>query len=42
MRYVLLLRGINVGGKNKVSMKDLKMNIAELGLRYNRDTEEKA
>ena len=31
MRYVLLLRGINVGGKNKVSMNDLKMNIAELG-----------
>lgn len=31
MRYVLLLRGINVGGKNKVSMKDLKMNIGELG-----------
>ena len=30
MRYVLLLRGINVGGKNKVSMNDLKMNIAEL------------
>lgn len=24
MRYVLLLRGINVGGKNKVSMDDLK------------------
>ena len=31
MRYVLLLRGINVGGKNKVSMNDLKMNIGELG-----------
>ena len=31
MKYVLLLRGINVGGKNKVSMKDLKMNIGELG-----------
>ena len=24
MRYILLLRGINVGGKNKVSMGDLK------------------
>lgn len=24
MRYILLLRGINVGGKNKVSMSDLK------------------
>ena len=31
MKYVLLLRGINVGGKNKVSMKDLKTNIGELG-----------
>ena len=31
MKYVLLLRGINVGGKNKVSMNDLKMNIGELG-----------
>ena len=24
MRYILLLRGVNVGGKNKVSMSDLK------------------
>lgn len=24
MKYIALLRGINVGGKNKVSMKDLK------------------
>jgi hypothetical protein len=31
MKYVLLLRGINVGGKNKVSMADLKDAIAYLG-----------
>ena len=31
MKYVLLLRGINVGGKNKVSMADLKDAIASLG-----------
>ena len=31
MRYVLLLRGINVGGKNKVIMADLKADLAELG-----------
>jgi len=24
MQYIALLRGINVGGKNKVSMSDLK------------------
>ncbi|MBF1193161.1 MAG: DUF1697 domain-containing protein, partial [[Eubacterium] sulci] len=24
MRYILLLRGVNVGGKNKVSMSELK------------------
>jgi len=24
LKYILLLRGINVGGKNKVSMRDLK------------------
>lgn len=30
-RYVLLLRGINVGGKNKVNMKTLKQQLAELG-----------
>ena len=27
MRYILLLRGINVGGKNKVSMSDLKKSL---------------
>ena len=31
MRYVLLLCGINVGGKNKVVMADLKADLAELG-----------
>jgi len=31
MKYVLLLRGINVGGKNKVAMSDLKEMISRLG-----------
>lgn len=31
MRYLLLLRGINVGGKNKVSMAELKDLISRLG-----------
>ena len=31
MKYVLLLRGINVGGKNKVSMAELKEMISHLG-----------
>lgn len=31
MRYILLLRGINVGGKNKVSMNDLKAKLEDLG-----------
>lgn len=31
MKYVLLLRGINVGGKNKVSMKELKELLTEEG-----------
>jgi len=30
-RYVALLRGINVGGNNKVSMKELKVLFEELG-----------
>ena len=30
MRYALLLRGINVGGKNKVVMADLKKDLARL------------
>lgn len=31
MRYILLLRGINVGGKNKVSMSDLKTLLLSVG-----------
>ena len=31
MKYVLLLRGINVGGKYKVAMSDLKDMISKLG-----------
>ncbi len=31
MQYVALLRGINVGGKNKVSMKDLKTCFNKAG-----------
>jgi uncharacterized protein (DUF1697 family) len=32
MRYVALLRGINVGGKNKVDMKQLKVIVEEAGM----------
>ena len=31
MKYVLLLRGINVGGKNKVSMSELKEQLLKIG-----------
>jgi uncharacterized protein (DUF1697 family) len=31
-RYAALLRGINVGGKNKVSMSDLRATCAAIGL----------
>lgn len=31
MRYILLLRGINVGGKNKVSMSELKEALSNEG-----------
>ena len=31
MRYILLLRGINVGGKNKVNMSELKSRLTEIG-----------
>lgn len=31
MRYVALLRGINVGGKNRVPMKELKQYTEDLG-----------
>ena len=30
MRYILLLRGINVGGKNKVVMSELKVLLESL------------
>ncbi|MGM0097962.1 hypothetical protein IGI96_001364 [Enterococcus sp. DIV0421] len=30
-RYIALLRGINVGGNNKISMKELKAGFEELG-----------
>lgn len=29
--YMLLLRGINVGGKNKVAMPDLRLCLEKLG-----------
>ena len=31
MKYVLLLRGINVGGKNKVSISELKEQLLSIG-----------
>lgn len=31
MRYILLLRGVNVGGKNKVSMENLTASLEDLG-----------
>lgn len=31
MQYIVLLRGINVGGNNKVSMTSLKMALSEAG-----------
>ena len=33
MRYILLLRGINVGGKNKVSMSDFKELLKNSGFK---------
>ena len=30
-KYIALLRGINVSGKNKISMSELKANFIELG-----------
>ncbi|WP_455100308.1 DUF1697 domain-containing protein [Parvimonas micra] len=33
MRYILLLRGINVGGKNKVSMGDFKKSLSNEGFK---------
>ena len=34
MEYVALLRGINVGGKNKVVMSELREQIAAAGFGY--------
>lgn len=34
MRYVCLLRGINVGGNNKVAMSDLRACFEVLGMRH--------
>ena len=31
IKYIALLRGINVGGKNKLSMKELKKTLEENG-----------
>ena len=31
MEYVALLRGINVGGKNKVVMSELREQVADVG-----------
>ena len=31
--YVILLRGINVGGKNKIPMADLKLFLEEQGFK---------
>lgn len=33
MIYVALLRGINVGGKNKIDMKKLKLTFEQLGMK---------
>lgn len=33
MVYILLLRGINVGGKHKVSMSDLKKTLSDEGFK---------
>lgn len=30
-RYIALLRGINISGKNKIPMSELKKGFAELG-----------
>lgn len=31
MKYIILLRGINISGKNKVSMSELKIHLENLG-----------
>lgn len=27
MKYIVLLRGVNISGKNKISMKELKLEL---------------
>ena len=34
MIYIALLRGINVGGKNKMDMKQLKQTFEQAGMRH--------
>ena len=34
MRYVLLLRGINVGGNNRVVIKELKEQLTKVGFQH--------
>lgn len=31
MDYIVLLRGVNVGGKRKVTMSDLKKQLSDVG-----------
>ena len=31
MKYIALLRGINISGKNKISMNELKIGFEEIG-----------
>lgn len=31
MKYIILLRGINISGKNKISMNELKQELENLG-----------
>lgn len=33
MKYIVLLRGINISGKNKVSMNELKAGLRKLVLK---------
>jgi len=33
MKYLALFRGVNVGGKNKLSMAELKLCLADMGLK---------
>lgn len=31
MKYIVLLRGINISGKNKISMNELKAGLEKIG-----------